>query len=143
MAPDIRQATEGDIPQLIPLFADLYKGDLGEHFEEILGQYLAGGGHCVFVGLIGGRIVGVLVGSHRLDIDYECRAGFVDALIVAEEHRRQGIGRLLLSRFEEWARGKGCTALQVLNCNREFFEHRGFRERPAVLHQVEIDELRA
>ena len=136
---DLRQATEDDIAELIPLFVDLYKGDLGEHFEEILTQYFIGQEHCVLVAATGGRVVGVLVGSHRLDIDYECRAGFVDALVVDAKHRKHGIGQRLLSRFAEWAQSRGCTALQVLNCNREFFERRGFTERPTVLHQMAIE----
>jgi GNAT superfamily N-acetyltransferase len=53
--------------------------------------------------------VAVLIGSYRIDIDYECRAGLVDAIVVADSMRKQGIGTALVRGFTPWARDRDCT----------------------------------
>jgi len=141
MEVELRPGTRNDLERLMPLFKGLYKGDIGKHFVEILGEYIDSENHVTIVAENACNILGVLVGSYRLDIDYECRAGFVDAIVVDRQFRKRGIGKKLLQHFAQWARNKGCTALQVLNGKREFFEPRGFRERPAVLRQVSIEEM--
>lgn len=142
MQVDLRLANRDDIPELMPLFEDLYREDIGHHFTNIFGEYIDSENHLVAVAVSHAGVVGVLVGSYRLDIDYECRAGFVDAIVVAEKFRRRGIGKRLLRYFAQWAQSRHCTVLQVLNGRREFFEPRGFRELSAVLRQVSIEELR-
>ena len=137
----LRKATKDDIDDLMPLFKSLYRGDIGQHFEEILVEYINSQTQLTAVALLDGNIVGLLVGSYRLDIDYECRAGLIDAIVVKEGFRQRCIGKKLLSHFVLWARSKNCTVLQTLNGRREFFEPRGFKERLAVLHQVPIDQV--
>lgn len=138
----LRTATKDDLDQLMPLFVDLYKGDIGPGFRDVLDEYVRQDAHRVIVAVCEGRVVGVIVGSYRMDIDYECRAGFVDAVVVHEAHRGQGIGRQLVGSLADWAAGRGCTVMQVLNGRREFFEGLGFEERPVRFHQVPIDGLR-
>jgi len=138
----LRNAKKDDIDALMPLFKNLYRGDIGQHFQEILGEYIDDSQtHLAVVAVMDSNVVGILVGTYRLDIDYECRAGFVDAVVVREDIRQKGIGKKLLHHFAQWADSKNCTALQTLNGKRVFFEPRGFRERPAVLSQAPIDEV--
>jgi len=93
----LRSGTRNDIERLMPLFRDLYRGDIGKHFVEILGEYIESENHVTIVAEDGSNILGVLVGSYRLDMDYECRAGFVDAIVVDKQFRR--IGKKLLQHF--------------------------------------------
>jgi N-acetylglutamate synthase-like GNAT family acetyltransferase len=138
----LRPASRKDIEILMPLFRDLYRGDIGEHFVEILSEYIDSENHVTIVAENACNILGVLVGSYRLDIDYECRAGYVDAIVVDKQFRKRGIGKKLLQYFAQWARNKDCTVLQVLRGKREFFEPRGFREMPRpILRQVSIEEM--
>jgi GNAT superfamily N-acetyltransferase len=132
----LRPANQDDADDVIRLLHDLYRGDLGPGFSGILHEYFCRENHLVLIAASAGRPVGVLVGSYRLDMDYECRAGFIDAVVVHEDFRGKGIGRRLLTEFARWAAARGCTVLQVLNGKREFFEAAGFAERPAVLHQL-------
>ena len=141
MKVELRAASSHEIPDLMPLLRDLYREDIGPYFTDVLGEYIDSANHIVTVAASNVGIVGVLVGSYRLDIDHECRAGFVDAIVVAEEFRGRGIGKRMLRYFAQWAQSRQCTVLQVLGARREFFEPRGFRERPAALHQVPIEEL--
>jgi N-acetylglutamate synthase-like GNAT family acetyltransferase len=138
----LRSASRRDIEKLMPLFRDLYRGDIGEHFVDILGEYIDSENHVTIVAENACNILGVLVGSYRLDMDYECRAGYVDAIVVDKQFRQRGIGKKLLRYFAQWAQNKGCTVLQVLRGKREFFEPRGFREMPRpILRQVSIEEM--
>ena len=91
--------------------------------------------------VVAGRTVGLLIGSYRLDIDYECRAGLIDAIVVTKELQGRGLGRALIGGFAEWAGNEGCTTLQVINGAREFFEAMGFAERQVTFHQVPMDGL--
>ncbi len=138
----LRTATRDDIDRLMPLFVDLYKGDIGPGFRDVLDEYVCLDAHRVIVAVCEGCVVGVIAGSYRLDIDYECRAGFIDAVVVHEAHRSQGIGKRLVQDFADWAAGRDCTVLQVMNGRREFFEGLGFKEREVRFHQVPIDALR-
>jgi len=140
---DVRPARRDETAAMLPLLRSLYEqfGDgLGPAFEGLLDEYIASDSHAVLVAVADGALVGVLIGSYRLDIDLECRAGFIDALIVHGDYRIRGAGRSLLGAFARWARDKGATVLQVLNCHRKPFEAIGFRERPTRLHQIAVDE---
>lgn len=59
------------------------------------------------------------------------RVLFLDELCVAQDHRRQGIGRAMMAALRELARAEGCTGMQlgVYPQNREavaFYEACGF-----------------
>ena len=55
----------------------------------------------------------------------------ISGLVVSEEARSRGVGKVLLEAAEEWARGTGCTVLSVRsNVKRErahgFYEKNGY-----------------
>lgn len=141
MGIELREATRDDVQDMMPLFRDLYRGDIGTHFCDVLEEYIASDSHFVTVAIADARIVGLLIGSYRLDIDYECRAGFIDAIVVHKDCRGQGIGKRLVRAFVEWAKSRSCTVLQVLNARGEFFENIGFKERRVRFHQASIHEI--
>ncbi|KPJ60155.1 MAG: hypothetical protein AMJ46_07435 [Latescibacteria bacterium DG_63] len=59
-----------------------------------------------------GEIVGFVHAYLRLLIESGLRAE-VGGLIVDEEYRRTGIGRLLMETAEQWARDRGCWAVHL------------------------------
>lgn len=70
-------------------------------------------------GLIAGWIGVYLFRSVEMDKFAE-----ISGLIVAEEHRSRGIGKVLLDAAEEWARGRGCALISVhSNVTRERAHH--------------------
>jgi len=135
----LRTATREDIGDMMPLFDNLYRGCIDPGFPDILEELILSDAHLVVLAIADASVVGVLVGSYRVDIDYECRAGFIDAVVVRRDWRARGVGPALLGEFARWAQSRGATVLQALNCRRKSFEAIGFRERPATLHQVPID----
>ena len=64
-----------------------------------------------FLAMAGDNACG-LAGSF-LDQENASRAQLI-SMWTAPEYRRQGVGRLLVSAAAEWARSKGCTALDLL-----------------------------
>lgn len=137
----VKSAVKADLEDVMILLHVLYKGDVGSQLANIVEEYIDSDRHIVFVGFHNDSPVGILIGTYRLDIDYECRVGFVDAIVVDENMRQQGIGKRLMEEFSGWAKHRDCTVLQVLNGNRTFFEGIGFEERPARLHQIPIERI--
>jgi len=142
MAIRSRLARERDVDGIMSLLTLLYKGDVGEGLREVVREYMSSPNHVVFVAGDECPNDGVLIGSYRLDIDYESRAGFVDALVVRESARGKGIGKLLLRRFTAWAREQNCALLQVINPNVGFFERLGFEERQIRFQQISVEDIK-
>ena len=67
----------------------------------------------------GGRIVGVVTLLVMPNLGYDCRpTAFIEAMVVDEEHRRRGVGRLLVERLLADAAAAGCHKIQLLTHKR-------------------------
>ncbi|HEY7069238.1 MAG TPA: GNAT family N-acetyltransferase [Acidimicrobiales bacterium] len=63
----------------------------------------------------GGEIVGIVSLLVMPNLGYDCRpTAFIEAMVVAEPHRRHGVGRLLLERLLADAAAAGCHKVQLL-----------------------------
>jgi N-acetylglutamate synthase-like GNAT family acetyltransferase len=125
----IRSAEISDYTACLPLFELLYHNDIGPNFREVFKAYTREG--IVLLAEALGRPVGLLVGSYGLDIDWEGRTGRIDAVVVDENRRMEGIGRKLVQRFIESAREHRCKAVKsrinVANAaSQKFHEELGF-----------------
>ena len=58
------------------------------------------------------EVVGILIGSCQMDIDWEGRTARIDAIVVSEKLRRTGIGRQLAKSFIKLAQRQGCKAVK-------------------------------
>lgn len=87
--------------------------------------------------LLGAKIAGVLVGTV---LGYVCRMVYghgrpfmiVDGMVVDERHRRNGIGRALMTTIEERAWERDCTCILLVTDERRtdalrFYEALGYR----------------
>lgn len=54
-----------------------------------------------------GRLIGYCLGFDHVALYANGRVAWVEELMVAETHRRRGIGRALMAEFENWARSRG------------------------------------
>ena len=138
---EVREASDSDLEDVLSLLTLLYKGDVGQGMRSLLAEYLASPQHVVLLACAGTERLGLLIGSYRLDIDWESRAGLVDAIVTSESARKRGVGRALLRCFREWARDKDCSVLQVVNPDEGFFARMGFRGREARLWQAALSDL--
>lgn len=116
----IRLAQSSDRDELLRLRTWLWpKASCDEHARE-LAAILEGTAALPmpFVILVAetgdGRLVGFLEGNLRSHAD-GCNparpVGYIEGWYVADNYRRHGVGRSLLSAAEDWARSQGCVEM--------------------------------
>lgn len=147
MAPLIREATEADAEAMVEFLMeghDLHVASVPQIYrpievnEEIL-EFLRGQVRQerskMFVAELDGALVGyvfVRVGdSTPIPLLTPRRYAEIDTLMVARRAQRQGIGRALMERAQQWGKEQGATRAQlnVLEFNRgalEFYEELGY-----------------
>ncbi|MEK4059307.1 MULTISPECIES: GNAT family N-acetyltransferase [Paenibacillus] len=92
--------------------------------------------HCTLVAELDNEVVG-MIGLRQVKSYYkhaDCITE-INALIVSEELRGNGLGKRLVAAAEEWARGQGCCQLFLRSGNRverapahAFYRHMGFEQ---------------
>ena len=127
----IRKAGSGDYSTCLPLLTLLYHNDIGPNFKDTFDDFVKCDDCVILVSESGGNVVGILIGSRCLDIDWEGKTAKIDALIVDEAFRRMGIGEKLVDHFIKLSRKQGCKAVKsrVNRKNRhaqKFHESLGF-----------------
>lgn len=87
--------------------------------------------NCAMVAVENGQIVGWIHGFYTVRIE---AVAFVEiaGLVIDENHRKKGIGKLLIEKIYDWARTKKCTKIVVRsNETRKetaiFYEKLGFK----------------
>jgi ribosomal protein S18 acetylase RimI-like enzyme len=102
----IRKAAVDDYSSCLPLFTSLYHGDIGPDFRTTFDNYVAGDNTVVLLAQSRGEIVGILMGSYQIDIDWEGKTARIDAIIVNWKNRRMGIGKKLAQFFHSGEKAK-------------------------------------
>jgi ribosomal protein S18 acetylase RimI-like enzyme len=108
----VRYGTPDDFDRCLPLFKGLYHGDIGHNFKEIFDSFTRSERDCVLITEQQGKVVGILVGSYHLDIDWEGKVARIQALVVEKKHRNKGIGKKLVHHFLHKAKKEGCCAVR-------------------------------
>ncbi len=139
----IRTATADAYSQCLPLFDSLYHGDLGPDFPRCFEDYVTGG--VVLIAEQSQRLVGLLAGSFRLDMDWEGRTATLDALVVDAAHRKGKVGTRLVRRFVSLARKRGCKAIKsrvnVTNvAAQKFHERLGFTRAATCEYTLDLQD---
>lgn len=107
---DIRDARLEDSTQLAELSGQLGYPSTAEQIRQRLKAIADFPESAIFVAASGNQVagfVGVQV-LHTLEADQRVE---VTALVVLEEFRSRGVGKLLMARAEEWARSQRCTII--------------------------------
>lgn len=89
--------------------------------------------HDAFVAIYEGHIVGWIGVSHAIQLETLpfCE---IRGLVVDDQYRKMGIGKLLIEKAKQWCRNKGNNLLR-LRCNVKrtethlFYLHLGFQEK--------------
>ena len=88
-----------------------------------------------------GVATGFMLGCCRLEIDFECRAGIIEEMVVIPSHRGLGIGTAMLKIFETWSRERGAEGILV-PCGREgFYEKVGFEMFPVKRYWKDLNNI--
>ena len=136
-----------DYSACLPLFSLLYHGDIGANFKHAFVSFIRNDDGVVLLAEDSYKVVGILVGSYHLDIDWEGRIARIDALIVDEACRKRGIGSKLVSQFIALAERKNCRAVKS-RINRKnvvaqrFHESLGFTKANTYEYFLDFQEQR-
>jgi GNAT superfamily N-acetyltransferase len=105
-------------------------------------EYMASHGVTLLARDASGTAIGMLTGFVQRDFGiFEEVMGHIDNAFVYEAHRRGGVGRALLQRFEAWCRQRGATEvrLEVAQGNDlglGFWRKSGYEPRQQVLGRM-------
>jgi N-acetylglutamate synthase-like GNAT family acetyltransferase len=137
----VRLAEISDYSACLPLFKLLYHGDIGPDFKNVFQDYAREG--AILLARTRGKLLGILVGSYNLDIDWEGRVARIDAVVVDENYRMRGIGKMLVKRFIEAAQEENCKAVKsrinVANMiSQKFHEELGFSRADTYEYFLEL-----
>jgi GNAT superfamily N-acetyltransferase len=123
----IRVAEEADAAEIAGLTAELGYGVESVVLRDRLSRILARPDQRFLIADVDGRQVGWLHVAIAEFVEAG-RFAWIAGLVVAETHRRQGIGRLLMGRAEDWARDQGCSIVRLWSSSSRAAAHR-FYER--------------
>jgi GNAT superfamily N-acetyltransferase len=122
MAPTVRPAGPGDLLGVLRVHErdpSLGPSGVTDRQRATWDRIMAAEGLTVYVACDGGEAVGVVSLQTMPNLGYDCRpSAFLEAMVVAEGHRRRGIGRLLVERALGDAAAAGCHKVQLLTHKR-------------------------
>ncbi|UCC89629.1 MAG: GNAT family N-acetyltransferase [Anaerolineales bacterium] len=142
----IRPATKDDALAAVDLMTQLaeYAGEIVDAgVEDRFRTMLELPQHAIFVAEDErGLAVGLLSASLRWTLWHAGPCMIIEELIVDEEARGQGVGRALIQAALDWARGQGCSEVEVsteqANVKAQaFYRQLGF-ESTALLLETDI-----
>ncbi len=92
-----------------------------------LTRVLARPEHMVLIAEAGGATVGWLHASLSLHLDTDTCV-LIEGIVVNREHRRQGIGEMLLARAEQWGRERGCSMVRLRSTSTRLKAHKFYEK---------------
>ncbi len=131
----MRRAAAGDAAAVASLLAELGYPNSPAFAGEKLAALAASDADAVFVAEEAGVVVAVGHVHAATMFHAPGKLGRVMALVVSEERRRRGLASALMAELEDWARGIGCTKMEITSgAHRpgahDFYERLGYEEKP-------------
>jgi ribosomal protein S18 acetylase RimI-like enzyme len=124
----------------------LLRSDAAATLARIEADVAEQGGH-ILVAELGGVIVGVLGLQFSAGMPFvqeDLRAhGYVSDLVVAEDHRGQGIGQVLLAEAERLTRARGLRVMSIGVLVGNTMAERAYRRFGFVAHSTEMVKVLA
>jgi GNAT superfamily N-acetyltransferase len=126
--PVIRPARPGDAPGVAALLIALgYPGNPADQVRRRLERWTASADAAVLVAEDQDRLAGVVAVTAIPYFEHDGSWGRIVALVVSEEDRGRGIGRLLVHSAEQSAAGLGCLTMEVTSARRRAEAHAFYR----------------
>jgi GNAT superfamily N-acetyltransferase len=136
---DVRHARLEDADDVAQLAAELAMSFefSAARFRENYPAVLAADGACLLLAVSGQGSAGYLLGFRHLTFYANGPVGWVEEVVVRDQDRGQGIGRVLMDAFERWAAAQGC-ALVALATRRAapFYLALGYEESATYFRKV-------
>jgi len=135
----VRPAVAGDEAAVAGLASELGQSFVVSRtrFEVSFRALFAVPDACLLVADRDGEYLGYLLGFWHFTFYANGPVGWVEEIIVGQEHRGLGVGRALMTGFEQWAAGHGC-ALVALATRRAapFYLALGYEESATYLRKI-------
>ncbi len=92
---------------------------------------------CLLVATNGGDPLGYLLGFRHLTFYANGPVGWVEEIMVSPGHRGRGIGRALMTAFEQWSAGHGCILVALATRRAaSFYRALGYEESATYLRKI-------
>jgi GNAT superfamily N-acetyltransferase len=135
----IRPARESDAGDLFPLIVEFATSFVPQRdlFEPTLRRVLADQHGCLLVAELDRRVIAYLLGFEHPSFFANGPVSWVEEVAVASPLRGNGIGRALMTRFEQWAasRGSRLVALATRRAGR-FYTALGYEESASYFRKI-------
>lgn len=137
----IRDATLGDLPEIVYLASQMGYEVTAEGIKPVLTHYINNPDYYLLIAEKDGQVIGMAGFTVKYYLHREKPVLYVGSLVVKEEYRSQGVGKNLMERMELIARQRGCNSIQ-LNSNKrrvrahKFYEKLGFVEMSLKFEKV-------
>lgn len=123
----VRSAQISDAADLARLTGQLGYEMAATDAATRLTRVLARPDHMVLIAESGGTTVGWLHASLSLHLDTDTCV-LIEGIVVNREHRRQGIGELLLGRAEAWGLERGCSIVRLRSTSTRLKAHKFYEK---------------
>lgn len=132
MPPPIRLATRADAAEIARLLTQLGHANSAADIVAKWPAWEAAGNVALVVPQTDGTLQGVATLGIMVTLHRPLPVGRVVAIVVDEQHQRQGIGRQLMAAAEDYLRREGCYLVELTsNTNlvnaHAFYESLGYR----------------
>jgi GNAT superfamily N-acetyltransferase len=92
---------------------------------------------CLLLAVDGAEYLGYLLGFRHLTFYANGPVGWVEEVVVRGTHRGTGIGRALMSAFEQWATGEGCVLVALATRRAApFYSALGYEESATYFRKI-------
>ncbi len=123
MLMEIRIAEISDAPEISSLMAQLGYSASSSLIEQKLKQFTDSGIDEVFVAVQNEQLIGA-ISCHITSLFHQAgRAGRITSLIIDENSRGSGVGRLLVEEAEKFFRKTGCIKAEVTSGDHRLKAH--------------------
>ena len=109
----VRQPQPGDYDRIAELAGQLGYECTGKEVRERLCEMHDSNQYAVYIAELPGGLVAGWIGAYVFRSVETGSCAEINGLVIDERLRSSGIGRILLSAFEEWAQSVGCDAVSV------------------------------
>lgn len=142
---EVRRATAGDGDAVADLAAEL-----AQSFNFSRAQFhlnypalLAADGACLLVAADGRERLGYLLGFRLLTFYANGPVAWVEEVVVRRQDRGRGVGRALMSAFEQWAAGQACVLIALATRRAApFYRALGYEESAVYFRKVLEDQAK-
>lgn len=135
----IRAARTGDAGAVAGLAGELAQSFpfSRDQFDLAYPALAASQDACLLVAAEDGECLGYVLGFRHLTFYANGPVGWVEELLVRQEHQGRGLGRALMAAFERWAAGQGCVLVALATRRAApFYRALGYAESAAYLRKV-------